>query len=103
MMMQQTLFALSLGFAGVILATHAGHAAQCAPRDQVMVTLAEKYEESRQAIGLAGPQAVMELYASAAGSWTIMVTMPDGMSCLLASGQGYQALLEPAPAKGDPA
>lgn len=103
--MQKTMFALSLGFVGVILATHAGFAAeQCGAREAVLAQLAEKYGETRRGIGMAANQTVMEVFASdASGSWTIIVTLPNGASCLVASGEGYEAVTEDLPAKGDPA
>ena len=77
--MTKTMFALSLGLAGVLLATQAAQAApQCGPRDAVLATLADKYRETRQGMGIAANNSVMELFASAAsGTWTITVTMPD--------------------------
>lgn len=104
--MKQDLFALSLGFAGVILAVNAAEAqgARCAPRDVVVAQLADRYTETRRAIGLAANQMVMEVYASQdSGSWSITVTTPDGLTCLVASGQGFEALAEELPARGDPA
>jgi hypothetical protein len=105
-MMQRTFLALSLGFAGLILAAHAALAqgAQCAPRDTVTAALGGKYGETRRGIGLAGQGAVMEVYAAdATGTWTILMTLPNGMSCMIASGQGYEAITEDLPAAGDPA
>lgn len=104
-MMTKMLFALSLGFAGLILAVQAGHAApQCAPREQVLAQLATGYGETRRAIGLAGDNAVIEVFASAeTGSWTITATLPDGMTCLVGSGQGFEEVTENLPASGDPA
>ena len=103
--MTRTLFALSLGFAGLILATQAGFAApQCGPRSAVLDHLGQKYGESRRSIGIAANNTVMAVFASpTSGSWTILVTMPDGVSCLVASGQGYEAIADELPAKGDPA
>lgn len=101
--MEKTLFALSLGFLGLILATQAAIAAQCAPRDQVAAGLATGFDETRRAIGLSSPSQMLEIFASEAGSWTIIVTGPDGMTCLVASGQGFEAMAEDLPAKGDPA
>ncbi len=104
--MTNTLFALSLGFAGLILAVQAGHAqqAQCGARDAVLEQLAARYGETRRGMGMAANNSVMELYASAdSGSWTITVTMPDGQTCLVASGQGFEAMVEELPAKGEPA
>jgi hypothetical protein len=103
------LFALSLGFAGLILLTaQAGHSqgmpAQCGPRADVMTVLGQKFGETRRGMGLAGPARVVELFASAStGSWTVTVTLPDGRTCLLASGEGWEAVAEELPAKGNPA
>ncbi|WP_028028268.1 hypothetical protein [Gemmobacter nectariphilus] len=101
------LFALSLGFAGLILATHAGHgqpAPDCGPRAQVLAVLAESYQETRRGLGLAGRQQLVELFASdRTGSWTITVTLPDGRMCLIAAGQSWESLADPLPARGNPA
>jgi hypothetical protein len=73
--------------------------ARCAARDKVVQTLADRYGETRQSVGLAPNSAMMEVYASAeTGTWTITVTMPDGMTCLVASGEHFKALAE-APRK----
>jgi hypothetical protein len=104
--MQQMFFALSLGFAGVVLAGHAAFSqtARCAPRDTVTGSLADTYGETRRGIDLAGQGAVMEVYAAdATGTWTILMTLPNGMSCMIASGQGYEAVTDDLPARGDPA
>lgn len=102
------LFALSLGFAGLILATHASHGqampSQCGPRADVLAVLAEKFSETRRGMGLAGPASVVELFASATtGSWTVTVTLPDGRTCLLVSGEGWEVAPMELPAKGRPA
>lgn len=106
-MMTRMLFALSLGFAALIPATQ-GLRAQttppCAERPKVIDVLAQKYGETRRGIGLAANNTVMELYVSPdTGTWTIAVTQPDGITCLMASGQGYEPVAEDLPAKGDPA
>ena len=78
----------------------------CADRDSVVARLASEYGETRQAIGLASADQVVEIFASdETGSWTITVTRTDGMTCLVAAGQNYQELdeaLTPT-ALGDPA
>jgi hypothetical protein len=91
--MTRPFFALSLGFGGVILATQIAHSApQCDSREAVTALLADRYGETRRALGLAGEAAVMELYASdATGTWSITMTLPDGRMCLMASGSGYEA------------
>lgn len=74
-------------------------ARSCAPRDLVVKRLAEKYGESRQSIGMGQKGVVMETFASSeTGSWTITVTTPNGLTCLVASGQAYEVLAEALPA-----
>ncbi|MDO9524675.1 MAG: hypothetical protein Q7J57_03910 [Gemmobacter sp.] len=101
------LFALSLGFAGLILATNAGWAQgerPCGARDQVLNTLTTRFGEERRGIGLAGQGAVVELHSSAdTGSWTITVTLPSGATCLLTSGQGWETVVDKGLSLGDPA
>lgn len=76
----------------------------CAPREQVVQQLAEKYGESRQSFGLAANNAVMEVFANLeGGSWTITVTMTNGITCMVASGQAFENTTEAPAAKGDPA
>jgi hypothetical protein len=101
--MTQTMLALSLGFGGVILATQIAFATpQCGPRAEVIALLADRYGETRRALGLAGDAAVMELYASdTSGTWTVTLTLPDGQMCLMASGAGYEAVTEDLPARGE--
>ncbi|MDZ7906223.1 MAG: hypothetical protein U5N55_10935, partial [Cypionkella sp.] len=107
--MQKSLFTLSFGFAALLWATqHAvaqtPPAQQCGPREAVLMALAERYGEGRRAIGLAGTAHVMEMFTNAeTGTWTITATTAQGMMCLIASGTGYEAVDEAAPAKGEPA
>lgn len=76
----------------------------CAPREAVVERLAEGYGETRQSVGLGSNNAVVEVFASdETGSWTITVTMPGGLTCLVASGQSYETVAEALPAKGSDA
>lgn len=70
-------------------------AQNCGARTTVIERLAERYGESRQSIGMAPEGRVVEVFASLeTGTWTITVTLPNGMTCLVASGQSYEALEE---------
>ena len=78
-------------------------APQCGPRADVMIHLAERYGETRQAIGLTDNGLVLEVFANAdARNWTITATTPQGETCLVASGQGYEAISEALPPMGVP-
>jgi hypothetical protein len=71
----------------------AASAANCAPRDKVVERLKDKYGEIQQSIGLGQRGAIVETFASeASGSWTITVTTPNGVTCMIASGQSFQVV-----------
>lgn len=73
----------------------------CGNRDVVVERLTTKYGESRQSIGMAPAGRVVEVYASLeTGTWTITVTMPNGLTCLVASGQSFEDLDEPVEPAG---
>jgi hypothetical protein len=82
----------------MLLATQYGFAQSrpnCAERDSVVARLAEGYGETRQVIGLGANNSLVEVYASDdTGTWTITVTLPNGMTCLVASGQSYEEVDE---------
>lgn len=64
----------------------------CGQRDQIIGQLRSRFGEELQAMGLAGPTRILEVFASeTTGSWTIAITSVDGTTCLMASGQHYQA------------
>ncbi len=96
--MHKTLLKMTMGLGIMVLAAQQAHARNCAPRDEVIKRLTETYGETRQGIGIARQGAVMELFASdQSGSWTITVTLPNGMTCLVASGQAYEMTAEALP------
>ena len=107
--MKRQFLALSLGVGAMILATQHAFAQQqpnrnCAERARVLERLASTYGESRQSIGLGANNAVIEVFASVeTGTWTITVTTPAGQTCLVASGQAFEATKgDLTPAKGSP-
>ncbi|MGA9253782.1 MAG: hypothetical protein WBV78_17315 [Roseobacter sp.] len=107
--MHRTMKVLHLGAltaaAALYIASTTDAAAQntrnCGPREAVVDRLAEGYGETRQSIGLGANNAVVEVFASQeTGSWTITVTTPNGLTCLVASGQSFEKLAEALPEKG---
>ncbi|MEM6311544.1 MAG: hypothetical protein AAF754_15995 [Pseudomonadota bacterium] len=97
--------------AGIVLSVSAASVGQaqqsnrnCAPREAVVDRLADGYGESRQSMGLGANNQVVEIFASSeTGTWTITVTMPNGLTCLVASGQAFEELAEALPEAGDDA
>ncbi len=75
----------------------------CGTRDSVVAKLGDKYGEVRRGGGLAGPTAIFEIWASeATGSWTILKTTPNGLTCIIAVGDGWHDDAGEAIASGDP-
>jgi hypothetical protein len=74
-------------------------AGACAPREIILDRLASKFGETRQSIGLGPNNQMVEVFASdATGTWTITVTKATGLTCLIASGQAFETLMEALPA-----
>lgn len=74
----------------------------CGPRDAIVEALERKYGETRQGMGLQDDSGVVEIFASAeTGTWTILVTLPSGIACLVSAGENWQRF--DAPLAGDPA
>ncbi len=88
--------------AGIVLpAAPAGAQMVCGKRADMIRQLSEKYGETRRSMGLAEGRGVVELYASEeTGSWTILITSPQGTACMIAAGQAFQ--IEPVKAAGSP-
>ncbi len=75
----------------------------CGTRESIIAKLSEKYGEVRCGGGLAGPTAIFEVWASeATGTWTILKTTADGLTCVMAVGEGWQDEAGEAIPVGDP-
>lgn len=80
-----------------------GEAVSCATRANVLAYLGRRYAEAPAATGLADNGATLEVLTTPEGeTWTIILTMPDGTSCLIAAGEAWQPLL-PATGTSGPA
>jgi hypothetical protein len=74
----------------------------CAPREMVMENLRGKYGETTRMIALGSNGAVVEvLAAEGGGTWTIIVTTPAGLTCLIAAGTDFETLDGEPAARGD--
>jgi hypothetical protein len=70
----------------------------CGKHAQIARQLESDYSEKRLGLGLASNGAVLEVYTATDGNWTILMTFPDGRSCLMAEGEGWATT--PAAATG---
>ena len=69
----------------------------CGPHGAVVAGLAERYGETRQAVAVGSGGALVEIFASETGSWTVVVTQPNGLACLVADGQEFELVNEELP------
>ncbi len=62
----------------------------CGEHGEVVSKLEKGHSETPVSMGLASNGAVIEVFASDAGTFTIIMTLPSGMSCLMAAGEDWQ-------------
>ena len=62
----------------------------CDRHDRMVTRLAEIFSEKRIGYGLAGRTMVAEIFVSASGSWTLLMTDVSGRSCIVAAGDGWE-------------
>ena len=85
----------ALGFAGsMLLATVPASAQQvCLSHDAAVTRLEKEFDEKVVGRGIAnGGKAMFELFVSEAGSWSVVVSQPNGHSCVVASGESWRQL-----------
>lgn len=69
----------------------------CAPRDELAQTLTNQFGAERAGVGTRGPEAIMEVWTDRrSGDWTLVMTYTDGKSCIVAMGENWENIPEPA-------
>ena len=65
----------------------------CTDRTAALRHLEGKFSEVPEAMGLTSTGGVLEVLTSDAGkSWTMLITMPDGKTCLIAAGEAWRSV-----------
>ncbi|UUX51988.1 hypothetical protein NUH88_09840 [Nisaea acidiphila] len=70
----------------------------CAQHSKLVAQLGEKYGETVSASGFDGAGNFVEVFSSKNGTWTIAISVPGGMTCVIAAGEDWQE--EKAPRLG---
>jgi hypothetical protein len=66
---------------------------QCGERTRVLKALSDRYQEMPVAMGLDANGGVLEILSGNNGkTWSILLTMPNGVSCLMAAGEHWESL-----------
>ncbi len=83
--------------AALLVCQSASAQGACDRRERVLGLLAEKYQETPVAVGVTTQGSLVEVLSDDAGkTWTIVVTSPQGISCLLLTGEGWKKLQQVA-------
>lgn len=64
----------------------------CAPRAEVVKSLDGLFNETPAARACVADGALMEVFVSSEGTWTMLLTSPQQMSCLVGSGDNWEDL-----------
>ena len=86
-MLRMILLALFL-----LLPYSSGASAQypCTDRTVVVELLDEKYKEHQTAVGILDSRGLLEVFVSEDGTWSIIISSPRGISCLMFTGEDWK-------------
>ena len=86
---------IAAGF--LMLSASATYAQQiCGPRDSTLGQLEKRHHERVYGRGLTpNGKAMFELFVSKTGSWTVLVSNPNGRSCFVAAGDSWHQVKPP--------
>lgn len=61
----------------------------CTSHEKMTDALGGKFGEKRKAIGLVSNSGLMEVYVSEKGTWTVILTNPAKVACIVAAGHSW--------------
>ena len=62
----------------------------CGDREDFLRRLEEKFNEVVKHMAITGKGALVEWTVAPSGSWSMLVTIPEGLTCFVAVGQGWR-------------
>lgn len=75
----------------------------CGSREEMTERLKRSFGEAQTGLGLVSAAQVLEVWSSEeTGTWTILMTDPDGQSCMVAAGEAWKSVPIDAVLKGEP-
>lgn len=95
-----TAAAVVFAVAGFSVSPARAGAPVCAERAILAESLARRYHEMPVSVGLNVDGGMLEVFASKAGTWTILLTDPNGHSCVMTAGDNWESLPPVADTKG---
>ena len=94
-MFRLTFSLIVAGLLWIAAAPQAGAQTVCGDRTEMLERLAQEFAEAPQAVGLSQDGALVEVMVSPSGGWTILVTYPKRPTCVVATGESWEALTIP--------
>ncbi len=90
---KRTMYSMMLfAVAGFLVSSVAMAQVPCDQRDKIVERFAVKFKEAPIAMGVSSNGRLIEVLSTQDGdTWTLIITSPDGNSCMIASGQGWRA------------
>jgi len=86
-----TAAALSLGLSFAASAT----GPLCGDRDAIVADLEANHDETAQSVALSTLGQLLEIFVSGQGTWTALLSTPEGTACIVAYGGAWEYLVEP--------
>jgi hypothetical protein len=62
----------------------------CGGHSEIVAGLAQAFQQKQIGYGVVGEAAIVEIYVSANGTWSMLVTDVKGRSCIFATGDGWE-------------
>ncbi|NQU60576.1 MAG: hypothetical protein HQ512_05560 [Rhodospirillales bacterium] len=87
-----TAILIAFVFALTLFAPAASAQPVCGSHNSITASLEKSYSEAPVAIGLTLDGGVVEVYSSSEGTWTMVITQPTGLTCLIAAGKDWENL-----------
>jgi len=82
----------ALSLALILTAAPAFAQVACNNRDKIIAWLGSRYNETPVATGVSDKGALIEVLTTKDGTtWTILLTSPNGTSCIVETGQAWQS------------
>jgi hypothetical protein len=69
---------------------------QCVPREAIFDSLEASHGEVPAYRGVTATGAMFEVLVSPDGTWTAFFTFPDGLTCPVATGEGWRHVPKPS-------
>ena len=90
---QSSLCLMAMAISVIIIASGVAEAGMrvCGERTKLTKFLNGKYKENPRAVGVSSTgKAVLEVYTSLEGSWTVLLTTAKGMTCIMGAGHSWE-------------